>query len=231
MGKRKKTEEREDKKVIGIVGACGGVGATYVASNLALAIAKKNGGAAYLETHLCGCPMCLRKPLTFYRQRLHNGIFPGRFADFFYMKLMGENTQNRVNLYKGVNWAVRREDSPCSLLTPEDIAGKYVIWDDPPIYGLNGAAADSVIADKLDLILCVARPDVEYMASGAGSIKKCFKEGGTKTRLIYNLINSAASLRAAEKYIGIKGDFFIWKDLPEEEKSIEKIAEYILTLY
>lgn len=206
-----------------------GAGTTNIALELACALAERTGGVAYLETNVCGCSLCMRRPMAFYRMNLQNRIFPGRFSDFFYMKYMKQDTGNRANLYKGVNWAVRRETSPLCLLLPEDIAGRYVIWDEPPVFEDDGRYRVSM--DKLDLILCVTRPDAAYMISGAETIRTCLKEGGRKTLLVYNMINSKAALNSAERFIGKKGDFLIWNDLHEREKSIEKIAEYLAELY
>ena len=260
---------RKHSKTIGIMGACRGSGATYVATSLALAMAKKTERTAYLETHICRCLSCSLRPLVFYEMGLQNGIFPGRFSDFFFMKSIGENTSNRVNLFRGVNWAVRKADSPACLLLPEDIAGEYVIWDDPPLleavgspplpggvacsllYGNAGSRAVRAgtgtfsssgeyelrrdIADKLDLIICIARTETAFAAAGAETVRKCFKRYPAKTKLVYNMISSKASLKAAEKYIGHRGDFFLWKDSAETSGMIdiatEEMADYILELY
>lgn len=278
---------RKHSKTIGIIGACRRSGATYVATSLALAMAKKTERTAYLETHICRCLSCSLRPLVFYEMGLQNGIFPGRFSDFFFMKSIGENTSNRVNLFRGVNWAVRKADSPACLLLPEDIAGEYVIWDDPPLLEAVGdpppigvvdepppiGAADDPplpgsadcsllygnagsrgvragtrtfssfgeyelrrdIADKLDLIICIARTETAFAAAGAETVRKCFKRYPAKTKLVYNMISSKASLKAAEKYIGHRGDFFLWKDSAETSGMIdiaaEEMADYILELY
>lgn len=221
--------EKDKKKIIGVVGACRGAGTTFTASLLAQAIAKKNESVAFLETNLCCCHSCMNKPLAFYVNGLYKQIIPGRFRDFFYMKFMGYRTDNRANIYKGVNWAVRNETSPCCLLLPEDVAGRYIIWDEPPIFEEYGYGR--VSADKIDLILCVTRPEIQYMAAGRQTIGECAELWGTKFLLIYNMVASESSLKFAEKYIGKKGDFVIWNDLDKITENIEKIAEYIVTLY
>lgn len=254
VGGRRRQERRamEDKretydKAIGVIGACGKSGTTHVASALAIAMAQRNERTAYLETHVCRCFKCSRRPLLFYELGLHNRIFTGRFSDFFFMKFMGENTLNRVNLYKGVNWAVTKPDSPECLLLPEDIAGRYVIWDDPPLFAASdiplsaGGSRASLreeeyeireeIADKLNLILCVARTETAYAAAGAGIVRQCFKRWPSKTKLIYNMISSKAALKAAERYIGYSGDFFIHKDSDDNKGSIMEIADYLIELY
>lgn len=218
-----------EKKTIGLIGACRGSGTTYLSLAIADAMAKRAEGVAYMESHLCSCPSCIKKPLTFYKLNLQNRIFLGKFSDFFYLKAIGQRTDNRMNIYKGVNWAVRKEDSPCCLLEPEDIAGRYIIWDEPPLFSSYGT--DRKIMDKLDLLLCVVRPETEFASAGADTARECFYSAKAKTKLIYNMISSPASLKYAERFIGKKGDFFVYNSSPEREKNIDEIAEYILTLY
>ena len=69
------------------------------------------------------------------------------------------------------------------------------------------------------------------MAAGRQTIGECAELWGTKFLLIYNMVTSESSLKFAEKYIGKKGDFVIWNDLDKITENIEKIAEYIVTLY
>ncbi|MFR0902299.1 MAG: hypothetical protein ACLSFO_00975 [Anaerovoracaceae bacterium] len=69
---------RKHSKTIGIMGACRRSGATYVATSLALAMAKKTERTAYLETTFGGS---LQPRL--WQIRWARNDFPGRFSDFF----------------------------------------------------------------------------------------------------------------------------------------------------
>lgn len=214
--------EGEKKKIIAVFGASSGAGATFTATKLAMAMAAKTDGVTYLETHICDCFACRRKPLVFYGKELRNSIFAGRFADFFYMKFLGDETAGRANLYKGVNWAVRTDCSPCCTLLPVDVAGRYVIWDNPP---------EKNAFESADLIFCVLVPKREHVMAGAEFAKDCLKAHIGRTKLVFNRVNSASELRHAESYIGRKADFVMPEGTAEAQKTIDDLAEYILTLY
>lgn len=221
------------KKVIGIVGASGGAGATFIATSLAVAMAALGAGTAFLQTHLCGCRECLSRPLPYYELGLDNAFLPGRFADLFALKHAGGRTDNRANLYRGVNWAVRRPASPPVLLEPEDIAGDYVIWDEPPLFaGAGGAGGDDGVSGAdFDLLLLVLRPERAHMMAGLDTLRICLSRWGSICRLVFNMTADRAALRQAEHLAGRKGDFYIAKDPAQADEDIRHLAAYLVTLF
>lgn len=210
-----------DKKIIAVVGASSGAGATFVAKRLAVFMAQKCEGVTYLENHNCSCPRCMRKPLVFYDMGLYKTFFPGRFADFFFMKFMGDDTDRKVNLYKNVNWVVRRMESPCCKLFPEDVAGKYIIWDNPEEQGSSHA----------DLILCIVDVDIAHVMSGIDNIRSFLRDSSSKTKIVLNRVKSDALVKKTESYIGRSSDFVIWEKPASVDKNIKEIADYVASLY
>ena len=105
---------------IGIVGASGGAGATFIATSLAVAMAALGAGTAFLQTHLCGCPECLSRPLPYYEPGLDNAFLPGRFADLFALKHAGGRTDNRANPVSYTHLYVYKRQSASSS-TPSSI--------------------------------------------------------------------------------------------------------------
>ena len=232
------------KKVIGIVGASGGAGATFIATSLAVAMAALGAGTAFLQTHLCGCRKCLARPLPYYELGLDNAFLPGRFADLFALKHAGGRTDNRANLYRGVNWAVRRPASPLVLLEPGDIAGDYVIWDEPPLFsgagggqtplfaGDGGAGGDDGVSGAdFDLLLLVLRPERAHMMAGLDTLRICLSRWGGICRLVFNMTADRAALRQAEHLAGRKGDFYIAKEPAQADEDIRRLAAYLVTLF
>lgn len=218
------------KKVIGIVGASGGAGATFIATSLAVAMAALGAGTAFLQTHLCGCRECLSRPLPYYELGLDNAFLPGRFADLFALKHAGGRTDNRANLYRGVNWAVRRPASPPVLLEPGDIAGDYVIWDEPPLF--TGAGGEGGVSGAdFDLLLLVLRPERAHMMAGLDTLRICLSCWGGICRLVFNMTADRAALRQAEHLAGRKGDFYIAKDPAQADEDIRRLAAYLVTLF
>ena len=218
------------KKVIGIVGASGGAGATFIATSLAVAMAALGAGTAFLQTHLCGCRECLSRPLPYYELGLENAFLPGRFADLFALKHAGGRTDNRANLYRGVNWAVRRPASPPVLLEPGDIAGDYVIWDEPPLF--TGAGGDGGVSGAdFDLLLLVLRPERAHMMAGLDTLRICLSRWGSICRLVFNMTADRAALRQAEHLAGRKGDFYIAKEPAQADEDIRHLAAYLVTLF
>lgn len=218
------------KKVIGIVGASGGAGATFIATSLAVAMAALGAGTAFLQTHLCGCRECLSRPLPYYELGLENAFLPGRFADLFALKHAGGRTDNRANLYRGVNWAVHRPASPPVLLEPGDIAGDYVIWDEPPLF--TGAGGDGGVSGAdFDLLLLVLRPERAHMMAGLDTLRICLSRWGSICRLVFNMTADRAALRQAEHLAGRKGDFYIAKDPAQADEDIRRLAAYLVTLF
>ena len=218
------------KKVIGLAGASGGAGATFIASSLAMAMASLGAGTAFLQTHLCGCRECLSRPLLYYELGLDNAFLPGRFADLFALKHAGGRTDNRANLYRGVNWAVRRPASPPVLLEPGDIAGDYVIWDEPPLF--TGAGGDGGVSGAdFDLLLLVLRPERAHMMAGLDTLRICLSRWGSICRLVFNMTADRAALRQAEHLAGRKGDFYIAKDPAQADEDIRRLAAYLVTLF
>ena len=229
------------KKVIGIVGASGGAGATFIATSLAVAMAALGAGTAFLQTHLCGCRECLSRPLPYYELGLDNAFLPGRFADLFALKHAGGRTDNRANLYRGVNWAVRRPASPPVLLEPGDIAGDYVIWDEPPLFTgagggqtplFTGAGGDGGVSGAdFDLLLLVLRPERAHMMAGLDTLRICLSRWGGICRLVFNMTADRAALRQAEHLAGRKGDFYIAKEPAQADEDIRHLAAYLVTLF
>ncbi len=218
------------KKVIGIVGASGGAGATFIATSLAVAMAALGAGTAFLQTHLCGCRECLSRPLLYYELGLDNAFLPGRFADLFALKHAGGRTDNRANLYRGVNWVVRRPASPPVLLEPEDIAGDYVIWDEPPLF--TGAGGDGGVSGAdFDLLLLVLRPERAHMMAGLDTLRICLSRWGSICRLVFNMTADRAALRQAEHLAGRKGDFYIAEEPAQADEDIRHLAAYLVTLF
>lgn len=218
------------KKVIGIVGASGGAGATFIATSLAVAMAALGAGTAFLQTHLCGCRECLSRPLPYYELGLENAFLPGRFADLFALKHAGGRTDNRANLYRGVNWAVHRPASPPVLLEPGDIAGDYVIWDEPPLF--TGAGGDGGVSGAdFDLLLLVLRPERAHMMAGLDTLRICLSRWGGICRLVFNMTADRAALRQAEHLAGRKGDFYIAKEPAQADEDIRHLAAYLVTLF
>lgn len=229
------------KKIISIAGACRGAGATFIATSLAFVMAQYEEGVTYLE----GCGHEGRHSLPLYELSLDKRISQRRFADFFAMKEEKKPIDNRVNLYKDVNWVVRRSGGN-SLISPEEVAGRYIIWDNPP--DLKNS----------DLIICVIDILPSKVLAGRETVEHCCKNHKNKTIWLFNRADSQRQVKAAEKFLEIKGDFCIGmqpqedfyraqnscsslmdndknlllpKPLPKLAATFEEVAQHIRVLY
>ena len=209
------------KKVINICGTCSGCGATFVAISLALVMANETDGVTFLEERKT--PGSEKShPAPFYEISLDKHITERRFADFFALKAAGEKTDNRANMFHNVNWAVRNpgyaekytkevrdknmsEGISCFLM-PEDVAGRYIIWDD----------RDGM--EEADLILAVVDPLPSKVMASCEKVKQIKQSMYHKVRWVFNG-GRKTDVKAAEKFLGIKADFV----LPAEHR--EKFYE------
>lgn len=207
---------KKDKKIISVVGASSGCGATYVGTRLAIEMGKLGGKVTFLENYSCDCPRCERTPLIYYDLDLYKNR---RFADFFFDKATGRPVDNRVNYDKGVNWVIRTPSSPVCKITPHDVAGEYIIWDN------HGELQGS------HLILCVLNPEKKHLMAGLDTIKYCRDKLPAKTFFIFNQIVSDASSKAAEDFLKIKADFRFEDNKNEHEQTFKLLAKQILTLF
>ena len=207
------------KRIISVIGASRGAGATFIATKLALELGKKTEGVTYLEGDLCHCRYCIQKPLVYYDLELFRYISPRRLVDFFYEKALGQRTDNKVNLYRNVNWVVETPCSPGCDLAPEDVGGKYIIWDNPQEF------------HQSKLIICIINPRKSHVMAALPAIRNCKEKYASRMIWIFNGDDSKTAIKCAEKFIGQRGDYIIpWG----EEKAcdvIKELAEYILTLY
>lgn len=201
------------KKIIEIVSPCVGGGATFVATNLSLIMGRYQDGVAYLEGR-----QHTDHSLPFYELSLDKHINKKRLVDFSELKSLGKPTDNRVNLYDNVNWAVRLTDSlgeqaVLSEVEPHDIAGRYILWDSGT---RNGCREKS--CSEPDLILCVIDTLPSKVLAAAENIEELKARYHDKIRWVFNR-SEAKTITEAEKFLGIKGDFSI------SEEAAEKIAE------
>lgn len=89
------------KQLIAVIGVGRGAGATFVSMRLALELADMGKSTSYVESRFGGYDI-----LTMDRH------FPKKeFVDLFDRQSRGLPVDNRINLYKGVNWVVMKEPS------------------------------------------------------------------------------------------------------------------------
>lgn len=205
------------KKVIKIIGSSGGCGATFVASSLAFIMGRYCDGVTYLE----GCRPAF-EPAPFYELSLDKHIPRKRLADFAALKKAGKPTDNRVNLYGNVNWAVRipepagigeaveiaktpacAEDEPVRPpVYPQEVAGRYILWD-----SRERRAGDEGRC-KSDLILCVIDPLPGRVMAAEKTIKELINRPQHNVLWVFNK-GEKKDVMSAEKFLGIRGDFHI----------------------
>lgn len=213
------------KKVINIVGTCSGCGATFVALSLAFVMADKTDGVTFLE----GRSRDEEKfhPAPFYEISLDKHIPKRRFADFYKLKSCGEKTDNRANIFANVNWAVRgpcesgnrqSDENVCpsgaSDILPEDVAGKYIIWDDK-----NGM-------ERADLILAVIDPLPSKVMASYEKIEEIRNYAEHKVKWLFNG-GRKSDVKAAEKFLDIKADFVLPTEPAEKLYEAQKRNTFI----
>ena len=204
------------RKIISVVGASSGCGATYISTRLALEMGSCQGKVTFLEDYTCDCPSCQRRPLVYYEMGLYE---KRRFNDFFFEKATGTCINNKVNALRGVNWVVRTPSSPLCVIEPDDVVGEYIIWDSYRDFY------------KSDLILCILNPEKRHMMAGLETVKYCRDNFSGKTFFVFNQVTSQATVKAAETLLGIKADFCL-NDAKEDNKQVfSEISRYILTLF
>lgn len=225
------------------MGSCSGSGSTFIATSLAFAAAQYRDGITYLE----GQGHDREHSLPFYELSLDKHISPRRFVDFFKEKEEGRLTNNRVNLYGNVNWVVRVTNSP-TVITPGEVAGEYIIWDNP-----------SELRNS-DLIICVVDSLPCRVIAGKKIVDICRKNYADKTLWLFNRTDTQREAKDAEKFFKVKGNFYVpaqpWKDfcraqnlctslmdpvnlnnimtpkpLPKLKAVVEELVQYTLTLY
>lgn len=199
------------KKVIKIIGSSGGSGATFVASSLAFVMGRYCDGVTYLE----GCRPDF-EPAPFYELSLDKHIPRKRLADFAALKKAGKPTDNRVNLYGNVNWAVRipeaagrpgtsdcaEDESASPPVYPQEVAGRYILWDSRE----RGAGDEA--SCKPDLILCVIDPLPGRVVAAEKTIKELLNRPQHNVLWVFNK-GEKKDVTSAEKILGIRGDFHI----------------------
>ena len=198
-----------EKKKIYIIGGCRGCGATFVAAGLAFAMGRRpegeKKGIAYLEgvSHDDG-PGGSGHSLPYYELSLDRHISAGRFSDMFAVKREGKDPSNRLNLYGNVNWAVRTDMSPAGVfLSPEDVAGRFVLWDSP---GASGAAYEP------DLVIFVFDVLPSRVVASVTQKEICRKLFGNRMLWVMNRVMDKPyekTARQAERYLGIRADYCI----------------------
>ena len=176
-----------EKKKIFILRGCRGCGATFVATGLAFALAQGAAGdtdaaapPAASVTYLEGAAHDAGHSLPYYELSLEKNVSRRWFADFFVLKKSGAATDNRLNLYAGVNWVVRTEESPPEIaLAPAEVAGRYVIWDEPVALGA---------AEEPDLVLFVADPLPSRAYAARARAQLCRQRYGPRVRWLMNRV-------------------------------------------
>ena len=194
---------RNEKKKIAVVGISRGAGTTFVAMSLAFLLSKNvekeqvkeqnrgrsaglEAGAAYVE---------LRQPAAgqaggFFSAGLDLRFRRNRFTDFFQIYLQGRPLPPLVNLHKGINWAVWRtaagsaetpaEDGAMHLIDfpLDDLSGKWIIADDPPLEMLH----------RFDLVIGVIDPLPSRVFAGMETYEalRDMAAGGTHILWIMN---------------------------------------------
>ena len=194
---------RNEKKKIAVVGISRGAGTTFVAMSLAFLLSKNvekeqvkeqnrgrsaglEAGAAYVE---------LRQPAAgeaggFFSAGLDLRFRGNRFTDFFQIYLQGRPLPPLVNLHKGINWAVWRtaagsaetpaEDGAMHLVDfpLDDLSGKWIIADDPPLEMLH----------RFDLVIGVIDPLPSRIFAGMETYEalRDMAAGGTHILWILN---------------------------------------------
>ena len=204
------------KKTIAVVGASSGAGATFIASRLAVAMGQTDADVTFLERNDCTCNRCERLPLVYYELELYKTF---RFTDFFFEKATGRPVNNHINYLRGVNWVVRTPASPPCTILPEEVAGRYIIWD---------TGSDFMGAD---LILCVLAAEAKHLMAGLDIIRFCRDNCRGKTLFIFNRLTSEAAAKSAEKLLQVEADFCIGTSNASQEEVISQLSEYILTLF
>ena len=143
-------------------------------------------GAAYVE---------LRQPAAgqaggFFSAGLDLRFRGNRFTDFFQIYLQGRPLPPLVNLHKGINWAVWRtaagsaetpaEDGAMHLIDfpLDDLSGKWIIADDPPLEMLH----------RFDLVIGVIDPLPSRVFAGMETYEalRDMAAGGTHILWIMN---------------------------------------------
>lgn len=143
-------------------------------------------GAAYVE---------LRQPAAgeaggFFSAGLDLRFRRNRFTDFFQIYLQGRPLPPLVNLHKGINWAVWRtaagsaetpaEDGAMHLIDfpLDDLSGKWIIADDPPLEMLH----------RFDLVIGVIDPLPSRVFAGMETYEalRDMAAGGTHILWIMN---------------------------------------------
>lgn len=184
---------REDKKIISVVGAKSS-GVTFTAVTLCLFMAQYEEGVTYFEDK----SEKARGGGVFYELSLDKHISSRRFVDFFEMKQKGEATNNRLNLYEGVNWAVRGPNTAVdALLEPGDVAGRYILAD------------TEQATEKSALVLCVVDGLPSKVMAARELVEMCKRDFETRTIWILNRIGSERQRKQIEKFLGISGDYVI----------------------
>lgn len=225
------------------MGSCSGSGSTFIATSLAFVAGQHREGITYLE----GGGHDGEHSLPFYELSLDKHISPRRFVDFFKEKEEGRLTNNRVNLYRNVNWVVRITNST-AIITPGEVAGEYIVWDKP-----------SELRNS-DLIICVVDSLPCRVIAGKKIVDICRENYADKTLWLFNRTDTQREAKDAEKFLKVKGDFYVpaqpWEDfrkaqnlftsimdsgnqnnilapkpLPKLKAVMEELAQYILTLY
>jgi hypothetical protein len=199
------------KKKINIISGCEGAGATFLATTLAFIMGKYNDRVTYLE----GSSHQGNHSLTLHELFLDKYIWNRRFVDFFYMKSQGEPLNNRVNLYKNVNWVVQKttEKSNWTLITPNEVAGEYVLWDNPT--SISQEELFEKHMGEADLILCVVDVLPSKVLASIGTIEKLKARYLHKTLWLFNKVADSKDKSYAEKFLKIKADYVI--DLQPQE--------------
>lgn len=191
-----------EKKKIYIIGACRGCGATFVSVGLAFALGRQKEAAAKGITYLEGISHddAVRSgghSLPYYELSFDKNISAKKFTDYFALKKANKLSVNRLNLYGNVNWVVRTDNSPSGVfLTPEDVPGRFVLWDEP---GPVGTAAEP------DLAIVVFDTLPSRVMAGQQKINMCRERFGSRILWVMNRDCKLAANRT-EKFLKIKAD-------------------------
>lgn len=182
--------EKKKKIKIGVAGVCSNVGTTFLAVSLAFLLARREaekykeaiGSRKTKKLFTTAVPDCVsfvelgnagrKKESVYFAAGLDKQFRNRRFVDFFQLCQDGLPINTRLNLHKGINWAVHRrltKDMEWEAFPIEQLAGTYVIVDEPPLERIHEYDCFFVVIDPLPSKLFAGAAAYEAFCDAARS--------------------------------------------------------------
>ena len=203
------------KTIIGVKGVGHGAGATFIAMNLAFQMAEMQEGITFVSGKE--------------REEGKQDAAHLLAVDSRYRKQSGRRP---ANMYKKVNWLTEAQEIWSQHYEYRHIPGKFIVVDDP----------DNM--EDLDIVVAIVDPLPSRIEAGIDTYTM-LRELDIPVIWVLNKNNGHAGVRATEKFLRIKFDFYV-EMLPAEifykaeydctqvffirkPHPIQKVAERVLT--